>query len=107
MSALIVIESESQLKEIIENTDRVLVDFYADWCGPCKMMMPLLEDLQDIVAGKFTFVKVNVNDLSELTSEYKIRNIPSLLLFQNGQQIASHSGSMTKIELLRFISNAK
>jgi len=105
MGALMIIETEAQLDNLINTTDRVLVDFYADWCGPCKMVGPMLEQLDDIVNKQITIVKVNVETLPELTKRYEVRNIPALLLFIKGQHKHTHKGSLTKQELIRFISN--
>ncbi len=104
--ALIKIESKDHLDQIINDNERVIVDFYAEWCGPCKVVLPLLEELSGLVGDKFTMVKVDINDHPELTTQYNVRTIPTLISFKSGSQIEVKTGSSTKVDLLRFISNA-
>lgn len=103
---IIAIKSKDQLDEVLANNPRVVIDFYAEWCAPCKALMPIVEELSNMVADKFTFVKIDINSLSELTSQYDVRTIPNLLVFKDGVKVSSKSGMSTKIELLRLISNA-
>lgn len=105
--ALIEITSSQHLESIISDNERVVVDFYAPWCGPCKMMLPILEELSDMVAAQFTFVKVNAEDLPDVATQYNVRAVPTLILFSQSEQIAVKAGATTKIDLLRFISDAK
>lgn len=70
--------------EVLKSTFPVLVDFYADWCGPCKMVAPTMEKLSEEYVGKVKFVKINVDDNQELSSKYDIMSIPTAMLFKNG-----------------------
>ncbi len=77
----------------------VLVDFWAPWCGPCKMIAPILEELATELAGKLTIAKVNVDDHGELAAQYGIRAIPTMLLFKGGQLADQFVGMMDKASL--------
>ncbi|MCF8359162.1 MAG: thioredoxin [Prolixibacteraceae bacterium] len=75
----------SSFNEIIKGSQPVLVDFYADWCAPCRMMAPILEQVAGNMDGKVKILKVNVDKNREAATKYGIRSIPTLMLFQNGQ----------------------
>ena len=77
----------------------VLVDFWAPWCGPCKAIAPILEDLSTELAGKLTIAKVNVDDNGDLAAKYGVRAIPTMLLFKNGQVVDQYVGMMDKATL--------
>lgn len=74
------------------NDQRVLVDFWAEWCGPCKMMNPVLDEFASEQGGKLTVTKLNVDDAPDLAGKYEIRSIPTLVLFENGVEIERASG---------------
>ena len=82
----------------------VLVDFWAPWCGPCKMIAPILEELATELAGKLTIYKVNVDDNGDIAAQYGIRAIPTLLLFKGGQLAEQIVGMMDKATLKAKIS---
>ncbi|MGN0231616.1 MAG: thioredoxin [Muribaculaceae bacterium] len=83
-----------QFKELITNEKLVLVDFFATWCGPCKMMAPVLEDLKQRVADKARIVKVDVDKNQSLAMEYGIQAVPTLILFSGGVEVWRQSGAM-------------
>ncbi len=85
--------------EVLKSELPVLVDFYADWCGPCKMMAPIVSELAEKYEGKIKIGKVNVDDSRDLAGQYQIRNIPSFLIFKDGQAVEKYVGSMKKTEL--------
>jgi thioredoxin 1 len=79
--------SDADFSEKVLNSDKpVLVDFYADWCGPCKMIGPYLEELADEFVGKVVIAKLNVDQNNDTPSKYGVRGIPTMILFENGQQ---------------------
>lgn len=83
----IVYLSDADFNDRVINSDKpVLVDFYADWCGPCKMIGPYLEELADEFEGKVTIAKMNVDQNSITPSQFGVRGIPTMILFENGQQ---------------------
>ncbi len=84
----------------------VLVDFYADWCGPCKMLAPVLNELAEDVRGKAKVVKVNVDTESELAQKYQVSSIPSLKLFKDGQIVEETMGFQPKAKLQELIDKA-
>lgn len=89
--------------EVLNASTPVLVDFYADWCPPCQMIAPLLDELAEDYAGKAKVVKVNVDDNPKLSAQYGIRNIPTLMTFKAGQMTARHAGAMPKSALAQLI----
>ena len=95
-----VIESVEEFDEAVKK-DKVLVDFYADWCGPCKMIGPILEELEK--EGLFELVKVNTDNFQDLSKEFGVMTIPNLKLFKDGKMIKEKSGIMSKEEVKDFI----
>jgi thioredoxin 1 len=83
-------------QEVIENAQPVLVDFWAEWCGPCRVMAPVIDELATVFAGRATIGKVNVDDEPALAVQYGVRSIPTLLLFKNGQIVDQSIGVVAK-----------
>lgn len=79
----------------------VMVDFWAAWCGPCKMIAPVLNEIAETESDKFTIAKVNVDQQQQLAQKYKIRNIPTMILFYNGKEVKRFAGVKTKKFLLK------
>jgi thioredoxin 1 len=79
------ITSNTFKNEVLSSDIPVVVDFYADWCGPCTMMSPVLDSVADKLKGKVKFVKINIEQNPEVTGMYNIRSLPTLILFKNGQ----------------------
>ena len=95
------------LKEFNEkvNSGRVLVDFFATWCGPCKMLAPLLEEIdQRKEAGDLLIVKVDVDEAGEIAMQFGIQSIPTLILFENSKPVKKSLGYMPKPQLLQFLA---
>ena len=84
----------------------VLVDFWAEWCGPCHQIAPILERLAEEYAGKIKFVKVDTEENFETTSSYGILSLPTLLVFKKGQQIERITGARPKADLVRYLDKA-
>ena len=82
----------------------VIVDFWAVWCGPCRMLSPLLDEVEEEMADKITVVKVNVDDADEIAMRFRIMNIPTLLFFKNGQLVDKTVGAMPKNLLVQKIN---
>lgn len=96
------ISTNSFKKEVLEESKTVLVDFYADWCGPCKMLSPVVEEVAK-ENENIKFVKINVDESQELAMQYNIMSIPTLVLIKNGQKVNRKVGLIDKSELLDLI----
>lgn len=81
-----------KFNEIIQSNDLVLVDFYADWCGPCKMMSPILQEVKATMKEAVKIIKVNVDQHQDLASHFMVRGVPTLMLFQEGKMLWRQSG---------------
>ena len=89
---------------VVQSNIPVLVDFWAPWCGPCKMIAPILDEIAPEFAGKVKIVKINVDDNQLVAGQFGVRSIPTLLLFKNGQLVATQVGALPKNQLAAFIN---
>ena len=89
---------------VVQSDIPVLVDFWAPWCGPCKMIAPILDEIAPEFAGKAKIVNINVDDNQLVAGQFGVRSIPTLLLFKNGQLVATQVGALPKNQLAAFIN---
>ena len=89
--------------DVLQPGTPVLVDYWAEWCGPCKMIAPILDEVAGAYQGKLQIAKMNVDENREIPAKYGIRGIPTLMLFKNGQLAATKVGAMSKAQLTAFI----
>ena len=86
-------------EEVLKNEIPVLVDFYADWCGPCKMMAPIVKELADKFAGKCKVGKCNIDENLKVAQNYRVMSIPTFIVFKNGEVVVTAIGAMSKNDL--------
>ena len=91
--------------DVLKSGEAVLVDYWAEWCGPCKMIAPVLEEVASTYAGKLKIAKMDVDANQEVPAKYGIRGIPTLILFKNGQEVAKKVGAMSKSQLTAFLDS--
>ncbi|MCC6467736.1 MAG: thioredoxin [Alphaproteobacteria bacterium] len=92
--------------DVLKSPEPVLVDFWAEWCGPCRAIAPSLEDMSKDMAGKVTVAKVNIDENPSIASKYQIRSIPTLMLFKNGKPVATRMGSLPKQALYQWVEQS-
>jgi thioredoxin 1 len=96
---------KSNFSEIIKDSKPVLVDFHADWCGPCKMLAPILKDAKAELGDGVKIVKIDVDKNEALAGKYQVRGVPTLILFKDGAQLWRQSGVIQKDEIIRIIKS--
>ena len=99
-----IIATNTSFDSLLEGEKLVIVDFWATWCGPCRMLSPLLDEVEEEMSDKITVVKVNVDDADEIALRYRIMSIPTLLFFKNGQIVDKTVGAMPKSTLVDKIN---
>lgn len=97
------VSDDSFQKDVIESEQPVLVDYWAPWCGPCRMIAPVLEDIAGGYTGKLQIVKLNIDENPETAPKYGVRGIPTLMLFRSGEVAATKVGAASKAELTQFL----
>lgn len=96
---------KSTFSEIIKDDKPVLVDFYANWCGPCKMLAPILEDAKSELGDDVKIVKIDVDKNEALAGKYQVKGVPTLILFKKGQQLWRQSGVLQKSEIVQLVKS--
>ena len=92
--------------DVLQASGLVLVDFWAEWCGPCKMIAPVLDDIADEYEGKVTVGKLNIDQNSGTPPKYGVRGIPTLLLFKDGEMVDTKVGALSKTQLKEFFDTS-
>ncbi|HRC61363.1 MAG: thioredoxin TrxA [Propionivibrio sp.] len=91
--------------EVLQAQQPVLVDYWAEWCGPCKMIAPILDEISDQYSGRLKVAKLNIDDNQNTPASYGVRGIPTLMLFKNGNIEATKVGALSKSQLCTFIDS--
>jgi thioredoxin 1 len=94
----------SKFTDLIKGETPVLVDFYATWCGPCKMMSPILEDVSSQIKGKAKVLKIDIDKNPQAAAYYNVRSVPTLILFKKGKQLWRQSGVVQSKQLVQIIN---
>ena len=104
--ATVAVTDESFERDVLQSGTPVLVDFWAEWCGPCKQIGPALEQIADELAGKVTVAKVNIDDSPMVPSKMGVKGIPTLMLFKDGQMASLKVGAMPKGKIVEWLAEA-
>lgn len=93
----------TKFNAVINQDGLVLVDFYADWCGPCKMLAPVLKEVKAVLKDNVKIIKINVDEHQDLAAEFMVRGVPTMLLFRKGKLLWRQSGVLSRNELVKII----
>jgi len=102
---IVYISDDSFEQEVLQSETPVLVDYWAEWCGPCKMIAPILDEIVSDYSGKLKVAKLNIDENSATPPKYGIRGIPTLMIFKNGEVEATKVGALSKSQLTAFIDS--
>ncbi len=104
MSLVLNVTDDSFETEVLKSEKPVLIDFWAEWCGPCKVLGPIIDDVAPEFEGKVRFTKINIDENPNTAPKYGIRGIPTIMIFKNGDLAATNVGVLTKSELTNFLN---
>ena len=99
------VTDQSFEEEVLQSNLPVLVDYWAEWCGPCKMIAPILDSISEEYAGKLKISKLNIDENQKIPQKYSVRGIPTLMIFKNGNVEATKVGALSKSQLTAFIDS--
>lgn len=106
MSNIVNVTEATFEEEVVKSAIPVLVDFWAPWCGPCKMIAPVLDDLSSVYEGRLKICKVNIDDNKEIVSQFSLRGVPTLIVFKDGKPENIKVGALTRPQLISFIDSS-
>ena len=106
MSSTTTVSDDSFETDVLKASGPVLVDFWAEWCGPCKMIAPALEDIANELGGRVTIAKINIDDNPNTPTKYGVRGIPTLMIFKDGQVAATKVGALPKSKLVEWVQQS-
>lgn len=95
----------STFGDIIADEKPVLIDFYADWCGPCKTLAPILKEVKTELGENIKIIKIDVDKNQQLAAQYQVRGVPTMMLFKNGEQIWRQSGVLQKQDIINIVKS--
>ena len=104
--ATVTVTDESFETDVLKSASPVLVDFWAEWCGPCKQIAPALDQISEELSGRVTIAKVNIEDSPSTPGRYGVRGIPTMMLFKDGQMTSMKVGAMPKAKILEWLSQS-
>ena len=102
---VIMVTDDTFESEVLKASSPVLVDFTATWCGPCKVLSPIVEKIADETVGKFKIAKVDIDDCPKVTARYGIRGVPTVMVFRSGEKVGQHVGVTNKETLLKLLES--
>ncbi len=94
----------STFNNIIQSEKPVLVDFFATWCGPCQTLAPILKEVKDQLGNRISIIKIDVDKNQQISAQYQVRGVPTMILFQNGKQLWRQSGVLSSADLIKIIT---
>nr|WP_315154563.1 thioredoxin [uncultured Flavobacterium sp.] len=94
----------STFNDIIQSEKPVLVDFFATWCGPCQTLAPILKEVKDQLGNRISIIKIDVDKNQQISAQYQVRGVPTMILFQNGKQLWRQSGVLSSADLIKIIT---
>jgi thioredoxin 1 len=104
-TSILAVSDDSFEKDVMNAQLPVLVDFWAEWCGPCKMIAPILDDIAKTYEGRLTVAKINIDDNAATPQKFGVRGIPTLMLFKNGELESTKVGAISKSQLTAFLDS--
>ena len=102
---IVAVSDTSFENDVLKSEKPVLLDYWAEWCGPCKMIAPILDEIAEEYGDKITIAKINIDDNQDTPAKYAVRGIPTLMIFKEGEVSATKVGALSKTQLMEFIDS--